>query len=444
MKEKKELSISIVGGGISGLYLLYQLVQKYENKEEISLKVDLFEKNHYFGGRIYSFTTFLQNHLYRFEAGAGRFCKEKHKRFYQLICDFGLTRHLVQGSANVQFIPSSSKYSTNPIYQKIAKKSPYHYINKAIRKSHTLSKSQKQKYSFIEMIRKYQLLSKEEATYLRDAFGYSGEIKSMNGANALHMFQHDLNSKYTYYSLSCGLSRVVDMMIKYIRDSPLSSKITFHRECEVKDVIYYPVEKKYELKYMDQKSKKIHTFSSTYVVYAIQKSGLLQQRILRSFYPLLRCVEAKPLCRIYMVFARKDAVWMNDLTKITSDNQNRYLIPLDVKNGSVMISYTDDKYASHLNQYEEEYGTQRLNRYILDAWEETLQRKIPNPIYTKVCYWKEGIAMWKPKVDSKVVGRALFHPMKNMYIIGENYSQNQAWIEGGLELAEKALRKICG
>ncbi len=444
MKEKKELSISIVGGGISGIYLLYQLVRKYENQEEdISYKVNLFEKNHYFGGRIYSFTTFLQNHLYRFEAGAGRFCKERHKRLYQLICDFGLTHHLVQGSANVQFIPSSSKYSTNPIYQKIAKKSPYAYINRVIRKSRALTKSQKEKYSFMDMIRKYQLLSKEEAQYLLDAFGYSGEIQSMNGANALHMFQYDLHQKYTYYSLSCGLSRVVDMMIKYIRDSPLSSKITFHRDCEVKDVIYHRAEKKYELKYMDQKKKTHASMTSTYVVYAIQKSGLLQQRILRPFYPLLRCVEAKPLCRIYMVFARKDAGWMSDLTKITTDNHNRYLIPLDVKNGSVMISYTDDKYATHLHQYEEEHGTQRLNRYLLNAWEETLNRKIPNPIYTKVCYWKEGIAMWKPKVDSKAVGRALFHPMKHMYIIGENYSQNQAWIEGGLELAEKVLHKIC-
>ena len=38
--------IIIIGGGISGLYCFYELEKKYKN-----LKISLFEKNNYFGGR---------------------------------------------------------------------------------------------------------------------------------------------------------------------------------------------------------------------------------------------------------------------------------------------------------------------------------------------------------------------------------------------------------
>ena len=38
--------IIIIGGGIGGLYCFYELEKKYKN-----LKISLFEKNNYFGGR---------------------------------------------------------------------------------------------------------------------------------------------------------------------------------------------------------------------------------------------------------------------------------------------------------------------------------------------------------------------------------------------------------
>ena len=52
----KNYDIVIVGGGISGIYSMYNLKKKYPK-----LKVLLLEKNKRFGGRVYSFNTKVDN-----------------------------------------------------------------------------------------------------------------------------------------------------------------------------------------------------------------------------------------------------------------------------------------------------------------------------------------------------------------------------------------------
>ena len=68
--------IIIIGGGISGLYSYYQLLLKNPK-----LKIKLFEKNNYFGGRILTLHKKLNHQNYQFEAGAGRF-NSKHTLFF--------------------------------------------------------------------------------------------------------------------------------------------------------------------------------------------------------------------------------------------------------------------------------------------------------------------------------------------------------------------------
>jgi hypothetical protein len=432
----------IVGGGISGLYLLYQILKKNENQHK-KLNISLYEKNNYFGGRIFTFFKKIQNHTYKFETGAARFCENKHKHFQQLIYDLHLEKYLTPGSAEIQFIPSTEKYQ-KPIFAEISKKSPYFYISKVLQKSKRFSYSTLIKYSFPQFIQKYHLLSNQELEYLYDSFGYSGEIAFMNAFNALHMFRTDLNKKYKYYSLSCGLSYLIQKMITMIQKMAKAQNcvITLHKNHHILNVSKSK-DKDSELylcKVTNQKNKKIKNILSKKVVFAIQKAALLKQSILKPYKSLLNAVDAKALCRIYMIFKRgDDSTWFQDLSKTTTNSHNRYLIPLDKKNGSIMISYTDSIYANHLYQYDQKYGRSKLINHILESWEHTLNRKIPKPIYTKVCYWKEGIAMWKPKKDSLKISAFLENPTKNIFIIGENYSLNQAWIEGALQTCHNIL-----
>ncbi len=428
--------ITIIGGGISGLYFLYKYLLKKKKNEKI--KIGLYEKNNYFGGRIFTFYTKINNYNFRFETGAARLCKEKHKRFYNLILKMGLKKYLIKGSAKIHFIPSTNDYLTNKDLLKISKKSPYVYINKVLLLSKLYSKNVLMKYSFIEFVTKYRILSKNQIQYLRDSFGYSAEIESMNAFNALHMFRTDLNKKYNYYSLKCGLSKLIEKMILKIKmlGRKKNCVINLYKNSEIKNLKY---NEKENIFIGNVNNKKI---CSKKVFCAIQQTSLLKLPILKPFYKTLRnSIQLKSLCRIYMIF--KDGSWMSDLKKITTNTHNRYLIPLNVKKGSVMISYTDSKYANHLNNYYKKYGKKRLEKYILESWENTLLRNIPEPIFTKVCYWKEGVAMWNRKINSIQVHKMLQKPFmnKDLYISGENYSLNQAWIEGGLQNSDEILSK---
>ncbi len=427
----------IIGGGISGLYTLYKIIKNKINCKSITL----YEKNNYFGGRIYSFHVKKNNFKFLFEAGAARFCKERHLLFYKLICDLKLQKYLMSGSAEIQFIPSTKDYLNK---NELLKKSPYDFINKVIKKSSAYSYFTLIKYTFIQFVKKYKLLKKDEIKYLHDSFGYSGEISSMNAYNAIHMFKSDLNKKYHYYSLKCGLSKLIQYMIQYIKKHSKNYNIQILNQNEVKNIIKNK-DSTYTCVINDIQKKKIYEVDCKKVVCALQKSALLKYDIFKPLYKELNSVEAKPLCRIYMIFkVGANGVWFKDYGKITTNNENRYMIPLDKKHGSIMISYTDSNYATYLNQYYEKYGLKKLESFILSRWEQVLKIKIPKPLYTKVCHWNEGIAMWKAGVNSKMVSKKMLKPFskEEIYIVGENYSLNQAWIEGGLQTVEKIIKRL--
>ena len=100
--------IIVIGGGISGLNVTYQLLKK-NNK----LKIALFEKNDYLGGRIY---THKENDFY-FEAGAGRF-NDNHILLNSLIKELKLETLKTPIKSVISFVPSNKydeKYNfTNP------------------------------------------------------------------------------------------------------------------------------------------------------------------------------------------------------------------------------------------------------------------------------------------------------------------------------------------
>ena len=63
----KKYDIIIVGGGISGIYTMYNLKKKYPK-----LKVLLVEKEDRFGGRVYTYHERIDNKIYQMDLGAGR------------------------------------------------------------------------------------------------------------------------------------------------------------------------------------------------------------------------------------------------------------------------------------------------------------------------------------------------------------------------------------
>lgn len=464
--------ITILGGGMTGLYLLYQIVKKRKEMGTGTpgITIGLYEKNDYFGGRIYTERVKVKRDgkviPYKFECGAARFC-EKHHLFIQLLQELGLytPKNLGRSTAKVTFVPAVGFKKGSP-EAVAATKTGYYYINKVIkyarekgdysdagavdslRPSDPLQGSKKvvvrpgskiMNYSFIEYALKYQILSGAEVKYLCDSFGYIGEIEAMNAFNAIHMFSTDLNQRYKYYSLRGGMDQIPAKMIQFIHQNKRSEdRIEIHSGTLVDRIVWNAEKRTFDIGLVKGKGtrKTRGTFESMEVYCAIQRSALLQLPIFRPIRADLRAVDPKPLCRVYMVFDKAHSDWLVGMGKITSNNRCRYLIPLDAKKGSVMISYTDSRFANAVYAAYQKLGERGFNRWIIGTWEKVMGIKIGMPIYTRVCYWKEGVAMWKAGYNSLEISAKMRNgplgPGIPIHVIGENYSLNQAWIEGGL------------
>ena len=51
-------------------------------------------------------------------------------------------------------------------------------------------------------------------------------------------------------------------------------------------------------------------------------------------------------------------------------------------------------------------------------------------------------AYWNKGFDSKKISAFMTNPLPKTYICGENYSNEQSWVEGALESCERCLVKI--
>jgi len=88
----------------------------------------------------------------------------------------------------------------------------------------------------------------------------------------------------------------------------------------------------------------------------------------------------------------------------------------------------------------EEEIIENLNKYLNKIYPD---KKIPNPEFITLHYWPSGVHYWKPKFNSLNIRDQIndIFNKDNIYILGETYSNNQAWIEGALDTVENYLKK---
>ena len=143
----------------------------------------------------------------------------------------------------------------------------------------------------------------------------------------------------------------------------------------------------------------------------------------------------------YIVFFSNK--WFINLNKVTTNSKLRYIIPIDKKNGLIMISYTDSKYANYWKKFLN-LSKDKLNTEISNELKKCFNFKIKKPIYNSICYWNCGVSFWKKNIDSDLMSQKILklNVDDNVYIIGENYSKNQGWIEGALETSRVVIDKI--
>ncbi len=392
--------IVIIGGGIAGLNLLYNLYKDKSDK-----KILLIEKNDYLGGRIKTFRKTINNIKYDFEEGAMRF-NNKHKLMINLIKELKMNKYMISATSDVEYTP------INNIDKKYMNKTSFDFLDKVI-KSIEIDLVDAKNYTFKAYCLEKNIISKEDFDFISDSYGYYSELVEMNAVDTAKLIKDGLSNSLKFYSLSCGFDKLIEKIIKKVKSG---LDLTIKLNNNVKYI-------KYNNSFIIKTDN--YEFTCDTCILAVPKPNLLKLKILKPINKLLESVICCPLCKIYAIYKN---VWFKNIKKTTTNNNLRIVIPINKKTGSIIISYTDNKYAEYWENKKNMIPL--INKYI----KETYNKEIEDPIFIKKTYWKCGVGYWKKNINSKLIYKKIEKPYNDipLYICGENYSLIQGWIEGAL------------
>ena len=419
----------IVGGGIAGLYTAYKIYQK-----KPKAKIIILEASPRFGGRIE--TNYKQG--LHFEAGAGRF-NNKHKMLHALLVELDLIKYkmAITKSSEIIILPHSKTFDTYatefPSFDSIIKRI-YIEVNKQ-----KLSNTVLISTNLLDLATKLLPQFPEISKYMVDTYPYYSELKWLNAKSALDVFINEFNEEIQYYILSKGLTEVIKNIIQSFR----KHNCRLYTSTACTDIKYDDATNQY-IVYTTNKG--ILELRCNTLVLACNKVALEQFSLLKPIKPLFDSVTVQPLYRIYARYPKNDDgnYWFSDIKKTVTNLKIKYVIPYDMKNGLVMISYTDSKYANYwlnLRLKSEDAFMTELNRELGKLYPNI---NIPAPLWMSHHYWANAAAYWRVGYDANNIIPKIIQPFngKSLYICGENYSNHQAWIEGALETANLVLDKL--
>lgn len=433
----------IIGAGLTGCYLLNRLLKK--NPAHNTL---LLEASSRLGGRIETVHfTDTDNTKIQYEAGGARF-SNKHKRLIKLLKELKLINDRIPISSDVHhvLIPSN-KLNTNyddimKIIKHIKNYIKTHDIPNSIIQNHTL-------YSFVKDVMHEQPL----ADYMLDFYEYYSELATLNMSRALDVFVNEFNNRVQYYVLKSGYESIITELMK---------SISHNKHCKLNTLVTHIKQTK-QSETQSESTLEITALSSdgipiTYitnnVILCVPVDALKKIKITINNADKIKniCSRIKPE-PLYRIYARFPDALPEGMSKIATNLPIKYIIPMDTKNGFVMLSYTDGIYAKKLNKiYQHDLLndtdkltkllTQNFNRLLPYIIHEKDYPDMPNPIWIKHHYWSSGAGYWLPGEIPHL--QDVIHPIDNigLYIAGEQVSNHQAWVEGCLETADMVLNKL--
>jgi len=410
--------IIIIGGGISGLYTAYKISKsaKYAHS-----RIALLEKEEYLGGRVFTY----HDKYMDVEAGAGRF-NNKHKLLLNLLIELNLEGKIQNTTGKSYYAPSDY---TNSIYEN----ENYNIIDRIIKLGKSEKREVLQNLSFTEYSSRF--LSTQEVEYIQQSFGYYSELVVMNAYDSIRLLE-DMRPSNKFHSLEGGFSQIIEKLVEQLNKN---KNITIFVKKEVISFKHsdgiFEITTDNQMKYTCNKI--ICTLPSNAMKKIKLRAGFpMKQK--NTFRESLDKIYCGSLCRIYSNF---DNIWFKGLSKTTTNNNLRIIIPYNEKKGTIMISYSDNKYADYWNHLYHKKGIEHVNRELQRYIHQSLGISIPKPKHTKIFYWKCGVGYWKIGANSAEISRYIIHPFSDIdfFVCGENYSENQQWMESALETSNHVL-----
>lgn len=438
LKKSKFIKNIIIGGGISGLYTLFNYYNKTGKND-----IQLFEKESRFGGRIKTFTKTINRRKYLWEEGASRF-NNNHILLLKLLKDLNLHKKIHQIGADIKFYPKNKHTNMNM-------KEPFYYINKIIQYYNKDSKKKNSKNYFInrtlkEYVKDNNILTKKELNYMSDSFGYNSKLTNSNVEYVIYLLKKHYLPTNKFYGLNGGLNQIIDSIIKRLKRDKLNNNLHLNHQC--KEFTYDKTNHIFNLKIFNLKNRRMERYQCENLILALPQPALLSIKsdMLKKIRSLINSIKCIPMNRFYCIYPPKDnnKVWFNELGKSTTDSWLRYVIPINKEDGTIMTSYTNDKYANQVRRIFLNSTREELNEKIRSEVKSVFGENIDDPLFCKMSYWKCGVSIWKRGKKYKELYNKMIQPIEdiNLYIMGENYSLDQAWIEGALDTSHKVLKTI--
>lgn len=417
----------IVGGGVAGCYTSMKLKEKYPDNNIL-----LVEKTNRLGGRLHS-VKIKEGTL---EAGGARF-SNRHKLLNKLIDNLQLSDKKNKIGSKVEFISSKkggndTKLIVESLMRDLVKKSKAYSKNFLIR--HTLT-------SFCLKIH-----GKEKTDFLIDAFPYYARINDMNLYDCLRSLNDYIDYKRQFYSLKGGLQQVPLECARLFKES--GGKI--RKNLELID-LSYDIQglkgDKYFSVLLKNKDGITKAVLAKKVIIAIPQEFLKKIPYFTknsNIKGLVNSVRPYELMRIYAKYPLDKTtgeVWFNDIpSKISTDNKIKFIIKINPKEGIIMIAYPNSDFTHFWNKKSIDEMETSLKKYLKQLFPE---KYIPDPVWIKPFFWNTGGNIWLPGRDSDVLSKKMLSPTDDpLYVVGECYSQWQAWVEGALETSTKLLKML--
>ena len=418
MKRTKHI---IVGAGITGLYLAYKLLLKGVSAVDIVI----FEGSDRIGGRIYT----NEHKGFRYSVGAGRLGK-KHKYVMKIIKDFKLQDQIINIGKNTNYFVEGRLMNEAELLSHY--KSNFKSLNElwryAIEKKLNGNKYDASLYNLHNYFS--LILSANDVELLKISLGYIGEMYDMNAYNGIITLRKDFDIRNNeFFILRDGIHILCDVLYKYILDAGVSVKFSSILE----DVCDSESGASGDKKYVKVSGVK-HSYSKLYLT--IKRGDYMNIGYFKKYESLFNTVSDGHLLRI---FAQYKDVWFKDMPKILTQNKLQFIIPIDYNSGLIQISYSDRYNADFWNAFKNEKDVKKYLTKILN--EMFPEKNIKEPEWITMHFWKAGDHMWNVGVNTKKIQEKMdeiFIP-KDIYILGETYSERQAWIEGAIETVHNKL-----
>jgi monoamine oxidase len=277
---------------------------------------------------------------------------------------------------------------------------------------------------------------------LTDRYEYRSEMDTERADKAVTLLSHELGSHDGYFVVNGGFSSLV----KALKDDIQSRGVVILREHEAMNIN----KKGYKYEVVLKTGAGAPLVASNIFI-ALTRDVVATMPCFKHL-PILKQVKMRPLVRMYAVFPRVRGrpIWFEGLPKFVCPPPVRYVLPIDPAKGVIMISYTDGKDAEYWMNAIEKKGEQEVQREVMRQIRELFPDKfIPIPVYFKIHPWSDGCSYWTPgDYDFNKVSKASVVPlpdtMPGVYMCGESWAYNQAWVECAVDQARHAVNAFSG